>query len=153
MSDHLLSDPPDDWPEETGAGGFGRDDIGRVVWIPGTFDERSWRGSATCRDVDPAVFFPVGSTGRAVQQIADAKAICRGCPVRLVCLQFALTTNQEDGVWGGYSEDERRELRRRWRRLGRPTRFVPGGSLGATPGDEAVAHDSVGRSDWAPEAS
>ena len=73
--------------------------------------------------------------------------------MRLVCLQFALTTNQEDGVWGGYSEDERRELRRRWRRLGRPMRFVPGGSLDGTDRDEVVPLDPVGRSDWAPEAS
>jgi len=153
VSDHLMSDLPGAWPEESGAGGFGRDDIGRVVWIPGKFDDRAWRRSAACRDIDPVVFFPVGSTGPAVQQIADAKAICRGCPVRLVCLQFALTTNQEDGVWGGYSEDERRELRRRWRRLGRPMRFVPGGALDGTDRDEVVPLDPVGRSDWAPEAS
>jgi len=148
MSDHLMSDLPDVVPGESGAGGFGRDDIGAVVWIPGKFDERAWRQSAACRDVNPKVFFPVGSTGSAIKKIAAAKAVCRDCPVRLVCLQFALTTNQEDGVWGGYSEDERRELRRRWRRLGRPMRFVPGALQ-----DEVVPVDDVGRSDWAPEAS
>ena len=78
MSDHLMSDLPGAWPEESGAGGCGRDDIGRGVWIPGKFDDRAWRRSAACRDIDHVVFFPVGSTGPAVQQIADAKAICRG---------------------------------------------------------------------------
>ena len=34
--------------------------------------------------------------------------------------KFALVTNQEYGVWGGHDEEERRDLRRRWRRLGRP---------------------------------
>jgi WhiB family redox-sensing transcriptional regulator len=64
----------------------------------------------------------VGRTGPAVPQIAEATAVCAGCPVRLECLQFALESNQEFGVWGGYAEDERRDLRRRWRRLGRATR-------------------------------
>ena len=28
------------------------------------------------------------------------------------CLEFALATNQEAGVWGGTTEDERRRLRK-----------------------------------------
>ena len=28
------------------------------------------------------------------------------------CLQFALVTNQDSGIWGGTSEEERRKLRR-----------------------------------------
>ncbi|MEJ7766147.1 MAG: WhiB family transcriptional regulator [Acidimicrobiales bacterium] len=31
------------------------------------------------------------------------------------CLEFAITTNQEYGVWGGHSEEERRIVRRKWR--------------------------------------
>ena len=45
----------------------------------------------------------------------QAKAICAGCPVRLDCLIFALEANQQFGIWGGYDEEERRELRRRRR--------------------------------------
>ncbi|GAC1385180.1 MAG: hypothetical protein NVSMB4_12590 [Acidimicrobiales bacterium] len=75
----------------------------------------SWRIGASCADVDPELFFPVGVTGPAVTQIADAKAVCTGCPVQTECLEFAITTNQEYGVWGGTSEDERRVLRREWR--------------------------------------
>ncbi len=74
-----------------------------------------WRQDAACRDIDPNLFFPVGVTGDAVEQIATAKDICSGCPVRLECLDFAITSNQEFGVWGGTSEDERRALRRQWR--------------------------------------
>ena len=148
MSDHLLSDLPGARPEESCTGRVPGDDLGRVVWIPGEFDELEWRRSAACRDVDPAVFFPVGLTGPAIEQIADAKAICRDCPVRLVCLQYALVHRHDDGVWGGYDEGERRELRRKWRRLGSPLRFVPGAS---SAGDDLLEH--AGPSGWTPEAS
>ncbi len=74
-----------------------------------------WREDAECRDLDPNLFFPVGVTGPAVDQIAAAKGICAACPVQHNCLEFAITTNQEFGVWGGTSEDERRVLRRKWR--------------------------------------
>ncbi|MBA3653812.1 MAG: WhiB family transcriptional regulator [Actinobacteria bacterium] len=60
------------------------------------------------------MFFPVGSTGPALNQIDAAKAVCRGCDVQSECLEFALATNQEAGVWGGTSEDERRRLRKQW---------------------------------------
>jgi WhiB family redox-sensing transcriptional regulator len=75
---------------------------------------RNWRDDAACRDTDPDLFFPVGTTGLAVDQIASAKAVCASCPVRTECLDFALFTNQDSGVWGGTSEDERRKIRRAW---------------------------------------
>ena len=63
---------------------------------------------------EPTLFFPVGTTGPAVEQIEAAVAICNTCMVREDCLQYALETNQESGVWGGYAEDDRRRLRKRW---------------------------------------
>jgi WhiB family transcriptional regulator, redox-sensing transcriptional regulator len=75
-----------------------------------------WRHRARCRDVDPELFFPVGTTGPAEAQVQSAKAICALCPVREECLQWALDTAQDAGVWGGLSEEERRALRRRQRR-------------------------------------
>jgi WhiB family redox-sensing transcriptional regulator len=73
-----------------------------------------WRDLAACRDSEPSLFFPIGSTGPAVDQIAAAKIICTACAVQDDCLQYALESNQESGVWGGYAEDERRRLRKRW---------------------------------------
>jgi WhiB family redox-sensing transcriptional regulator len=73
-----------------------------------------WRRQASCRDTDPALFFPVGSSGTALAEIDAAKAVCARCGVREACLDFAMQTNQEAGIWGGMSEDERRRLRRRW---------------------------------------
>ncbi len=51
-----------------------------------------WVHRARCKDVDPELFFPVGTTGPAAAQIDDAKAVCMGCDVRLQCLEWALAT-------------------------------------------------------------
>ena len=75
-------------------------------------EDSRWRDRAACRSSDPGLFFPVGSTGAALEQIRVAKAVCRDCPVREQCLAFALRTNQEAGIWGGTCEEERRKLRR-----------------------------------------
>lgn len=75
-----------------------------------------WMAQAACRDEDPELFFPIGATGPAVAQVAEAKAVCNRCPVREICLSYALTTGQDAGVWGGLSEEERRALRRGVRR-------------------------------------
>ncbi len=72
----------------------------------------SWRALSTCRDTDPELFFPVGTTGQALLQIAKAKSVCCQCPVTTECLEFALETNQDTGIWGGTSEEERRQIRR-----------------------------------------
>lgn len=75
-----------------------------------------WLHHARCRDVDPELFFPVGTTGPAATQIDEAKAICDACDVREVCLEWAMLTGQDAGIWGGLSEEERRALRRARRR-------------------------------------
>lgn len=72
-----------------------------------------WRDKAACLTVDPELFFPVGNTGPAVDQIEKAKTVCATCTVTEICLQYALETSQDSGVWGGLSEDERRALKRR----------------------------------------
>ena len=72
-----------------------------------------WRHEAACRDEDPELFFPIGTTGPAVLQIEEAKAVCRSCDVTNDCLNWAIESGQDAGVWGGLSEDERRALKRR----------------------------------------
>jgi WhiB family redox-sensing transcriptional regulator len=71
-----------------------------------------WRDQALCRDTDPELFFPVGTTGLALSAIDEAKQVCGECLVQTECLDFALDTNQDSGVWGGLSEEERRVIRR-----------------------------------------
>ena len=46
--------------------------------------------------------------------IKRAKAICSICQVAASCLEYALETNQRNGIWAGTTEDERRSLRRKW---------------------------------------
>jgi WhiB family redox-sensing transcriptional regulator len=79
-----------------------------------SMEHADWRDVAACRDTSPDLFFPVGTTGPAVDQIATAKAVCRQCDVQAECLEYALVTNQDTGVWGGTSEEERKKLRRAW---------------------------------------
>ncbi|MGH9064751.1 MAG: WhiB family transcriptional regulator [Acidimicrobiales bacterium] len=73
-----------------------------------------WRKQAACRHSPPDLFFPVGTTGPALSQIEAAKSVCRSCEAQSACLEFALATNQESGVWGATSEEERRKLRKAW---------------------------------------
>ena len=82
---------------------------------PTTWNAEEWRELGSCRTLDTALFFPIGQTGEAELAIARAKEVCETCPVSQECLEFAITTNQEYGVWGGHSEEERRVVRRQWR--------------------------------------
>jgi WhiB family redox-sensing transcriptional regulator len=79
---------------------------------------RDWRDRAACLDEDPELFFPIGSTGPALAQIEEAKAVCARCPVLAECRAWALDnpTLAGFGVFGGLSEEERRAAVRRRRR-------------------------------------
>ena len=81
--------------------------------------DMTWLNQARCLNEDPELFFPVGNTGPALEQIEQAKSICRKCDVSAQCLEYAIKENQDTGVWGGLSEDERRSLKRRYARARR----------------------------------
>jgi WhiB family redox-sensing transcriptional regulator len=72
-----------------------------------------WWADAACRSHDPDLFFPVSAAGPAVRQAAQAKEICAGCGVSRQCLDFALSSRQPYGIWGGLTEQERYELQGR----------------------------------------
>ncbi len=76
----------------------------------------AWRAAAACKDLDTELFFPNGEGEGLQSQVEQARRVCTSCPVRDECLDFALTTRQEDGVWGGLTEEERRRWRRRMQR-------------------------------------
>lgn len=88
--------------------------------------ERDWRDDAICRDTDPALFFPVGTTGNALVQIDRAKEVCDECHASPDCLDFALDTNQDSGIWGGLTEEERRVIRRKRVAAARAARAAAG---------------------------
>ena len=82
-----------------------------------------WRSAAACQATDPDLFFPVSGSGKSLEQVERAKAICAACPVRRDCLAFALRIGQADGIWGGLTEEERR----------RPAPVSPGERPARTP--------------------
>jgi WhiB family redox-sensing transcriptional regulator len=89
--------------------------------VPETPRKTSWRDRSACHGEDPDLFAPEGTTGRWVQVIADAKAVCDRCTVRPDCLAWALETRQDHGIYGGLTEDERRlQLRRTARDTRKP---------------------------------
>ena len=75
---------------------------------------KDWRATGLCRGSDPLVFYP--PTDEDDSQAQEAKTICSMCAVRQPCLEFALTTREKHGVWGGLTERERRRVLRQRRR-------------------------------------
>lgn len=77
--------------------------------VPDTAARRTdWLELAACKDAEDAMF-----PGSLEDDIAHAKSFCRRCPVVDSCLQWALATGEEHGVYGGLTEAERHELRSR----------------------------------------
>ena len=72
-----------------------------------TGHDLTWQDGANCKGANADLFFPErGASTRA------AKAICGECAVRADCLEFAITTGEKFGIWGGMSERERRRVRK-----------------------------------------
>lgn len=67
----------------------------------------TWIDEAICPQTDAEEFYPEQGASAAV-----AKAVCRDCPVRIPCLQFALDNSESHGVWGGFTPKERMRLGR-----------------------------------------
>lgn len=78
----------------------------------GTRARMEWLRRAACVGEDPELFFPVGTRGPALREVAAAKRVCARCPVITQCLAFALHSGQASGVWGGTCEEERAVLLR-----------------------------------------
>lgn len=75
-----------------------------------------WKLRGRCRAGDPDALFVMGAAQH------EAKKVCNGCPVKITCLVEALEGGIEHGVWGGKTERERREMRRKyvgndWRKI------------------------------------
>jgi WhiB family redox-sensing transcriptional regulator len=74
----------------------------------------SWVNRAACArpGIDPDIFFPNKGDGRGGPRTAEAKSICRACPVVAECLEFALDCPDLRGIWGGVGYNRRQEIRR-----------------------------------------
>lgn len=75
----------------------------------------AWHARAACAGADPELFFPPRSAlGSPQAVVAQAKAVCATCPVRVPCGEYAIAAREAEGVWGGMTvEDRQAEKRRR----------------------------------------
>ena len=64
-----------------------------------------------CKGQDPAPWFPQANGSPDV-----GKALCRACPAKARCLDWALAKGEQSGTWGGTTPDERTEILRQRRR-------------------------------------
>lgn len=62
-----------------------------------------------CQTTDPEIFFPDKDEANGLYNMA--KQLCYQCPVQKMCLEYAIKTEQDHGVWGGLTVMERRRLR------------------------------------------
>lgn len=66
-----------------------------------------WQDQAQCGGADRELFFADDMRDTTAKARVDqARAICRVCPVRQACLDYALATSAW-GVWGGTTRDQR----------------------------------------------
>lgn len=67
-----------------------------------------WMADALCAQVGGEFWFPEPGDSRCADK---ARRVCQSCPVRDLCLQHALDTNEPDGIWGGLTPTARRRLK------------------------------------------
>ena len=68
------------------------------------FLDNGWYDKAACKgQLDKFIFARYrGINGRSLQtRVEEAKTICRGCPVQMRCLRFAVKNHIKFGIWGG----------------------------------------------------
>lgn len=74
--------------------------------------DRDWMLDAACRGMDPALFHPVTRGRPSSTRVDQAVAVCARCTVRDRCLDYAETTGETRGVWGGLTARQRADRRR-----------------------------------------
>jgi WhiB family redox-sensing transcriptional regulator len=78
-----------------------------------TVDE-TWRERAACLGMDRGLWFPAipeSRTKAGRERVQHARDVCKSCPVRLECLEYAVRTWQAYGIWGGLDPEQRRRSR------------------------------------------
>jgi WhiB family redox-sensing transcriptional regulator len=73
----------------------------------------TWQARALCRGPQAEMFFPPTHAERKEEKLQRedrAKEICRTCPVRPDCLEYAIRIREPHGIWGGLNEVERKQL-------------------------------------------
>lgn len=87
------------------------------------YPDFSSKGTKNCDDVDPEVFFPDEEAPDYRRRAYEAKEVCKsngGCAYMAECLAWALM-NENFGVWGGTTPEDRKALKRAAARQKRPS--------------------------------
>lgn len=73
-------------------------------------------GNCSENPIDQEIWFPEGHNREITEaNVKTAKALCSDCLVKFECLKVALD-NDEYGIWGGTTEQERQTMKLRSRR-------------------------------------
>lgn len=92
----FVREKPDDWKSQT--------DIQILL-------EGAWKSEGACVGKDVNMFFPtVKVEGEYLYDENDAKSVCNACSVQRKCLDFAMITKSDQGIFGGYTPEERKFL-------------------------------------------
>lgn len=92
----FIRETPDDWKC--------KDDIQIIL-------EGEWKKQGNCVGEESHKFFPtVKVNGEYLYTEEDAKEVCQSCPVQRDCLDFAIITKSDVGIFGGYTPEERKLL-------------------------------------------
>jgi WhiB family redox-sensing transcriptional regulator len=67
---------------------------------------------APCENA-PDMFFIEKGDRMGPEKIRVAKELCGLCPMKQLCLEYALEANEQDGIWGGLTRNERNALTRK----------------------------------------
>lgn len=103
-----MSTATTDWNWQRTANGWysGPSDPALTKVMTSGYGSGDWRDEGLCAQTDPGAFYP--EKGHSPK---PAKKVCAACPVRALCLEYALVHDERFGVWGGLSERERRALK------------------------------------------
>lgn len=84
--------------------------------------DHTWREFAACQGADTELFYPPRDRDTYSVIASKAKVYCNGnkdeppCPVRAECFWYAITTDEQHGIWGGMSHRERNAFVRKWQK-------------------------------------
>ena len=71
-----------------------------------------WRSKGACQGLDAEIFYPENE-----DHAEFALSVCEQCAVRIACLDYALDTREQQGVWGGATARDRRKMLRQRRQF------------------------------------
>ncbi|SKD93945.1 transcriptional regulator [Mycobacteroides abscessus subsp. massiliense] len=86
--------------------GFGCHEVEILGTLQGIYvGDLGWQDQAACKGMPTDWWFPEQGASRECKR---AKAICHNCPVRTQCLEYAVSHQEQWGLWGELSLKDRR---------------------------------------------